>query len=59
MAGFEIAVFEIPDFNLPILTGNNALPVGVQLVGRYQEDDRLIRTSNWLVSMLRKAKENA
>ncbi|HZD91953.1 MAG TPA: amidase [Pseudolabrys sp.] len=37
-----------PAVSLPLLRGNNGLPIGVQLVGRRGEDGRLLRTANWL-----------
>lgn len=42
----------LPCLNLPLLTGSNNLPVGVQLVGGREEDDRLLRTANWLLNAL-------
>ena len=38
----------LPCLNLPVMVGSNGLPIGVQLVGGYEEDDRLLRTANWL-----------
>ncbi|MBL9036120.1 MAG: amidase [Rhodospirillaceae bacterium] len=38
----------VPAISLPLLTGPNGLPVGVQLVGRRGEDARLLRTARWL-----------
>jgi Asp-tRNA(Asn)/Glu-tRNA(Gln) amidotransferase A subunit family amidase len=43
----------LPSVNLPILVGENGLPVGVQLVGAIEEDDRLLRTANWMLNALR------
>ena len=40
----------VPAITVPLLTGPNGLPVGVQLVGRGGEDARLLRTARWLVS---------
>ncbi len=37
-----------PAITLPVLTGPNGLPAGVQLVGRHGDDARLLRTANWL-----------
>ena len=42
----------LPCFNIPLLSGENRLPIGVQLVGKFEEDDRLIRTANWLQKYL-------
>ena len=43
----------LPCVNLPLLTGSNNMPVGVQLVGGLNEDDRLFRTTRWLLEFLR------
>ncbi len=40
----------LPSVNLPLLTLSNGLPLGVQAVGSYQNDARLLRSSQWLVS---------
>jgi len=40
----------LPSVNLPLLTLSNGLPLGVQSVGAYQNDARLLRSSRWLVS---------
>ena len=37
-----------PAITLPLLRGNNGMPIGVQLVGRRGDDVRLLRTANWL-----------
>lgn len=42
----------LPALNLPLLTGANGLPLGVQLVGRRGDDARLLRTARWLVESL-------
>ena len=42
----------LPAVTLPLLTGDEGLPVGVQLVGRYLDDHRLLRTADWLVNAL-------
>ncbi len=42
----------LPAITLPLLTGENGLPLGVQLVGAMGDDARLLRTANWLVSRL-------
>jgi Asp-tRNA(Asn)/Glu-tRNA(Gln) amidotransferase A subunit family amidase len=41
----------VPAISLPLLE-INGLPVGVQLVGAYGDDARLLRTANWLVKHL-------
>jgi Asp-tRNA(Asn)/Glu-tRNA(Gln) amidotransferase A subunit family amidase len=40
----------LPCVNLPLLNLSNGLPLGVQAVGSYQNDARLLRSSRWLVS---------
>ncbi len=41
-----------PAVTLPLLTADNGLPMGVQLVGRRGNDARLLRTASWLVKTL-------
>ncbi|MBI5279454.1 MAG: amidase [Burkholderiales bacterium] len=38
----------MPACNLPLMTGPDGLPLGVQLVGRRHGDARLLRTAAWL-----------
>ncbi len=38
----------MPAVNLPLLAGNNGMPIGVQLVGQHGNDARLLRTARWL-----------
>ncbi len=38
-----------PAVTLPLLSGSNGLPMGVQLVGRRGDDARLLRTARWLI----------
>ena len=38
-----------------MLTGDGDLPIGVQLVARHNEDDRLLRTTRWLLEHLNSA----
>ncbi len=40
----------MPAVSLPLMTGANGLPLGVQIVGRCGDDARLLRTARWLVS---------
>lgn len=40
----------LPSLNLPLITLSNGLPLGIQSVGAYQNDARLLRSSRWLVS---------
>lgn len=42
----------LPTLNLPLLVGKNGLPVGVQLIGAAEEDDRLLRTASWMQDYL-------
>ena len=42
----------VPAISLPLMVGDNGLPLGVQLVGRAGDDARLLRTANWLVETL-------
>jgi Asp-tRNA(Asn)/Glu-tRNA(Gln) amidotransferase A subunit family amidase len=45
----------LPALNLPLLHGENGLPIGVQLVGRRGGDARLLRTARWLVNTVQAA----
>jgi len=40
----------MPALSLPLMQGENGLPLGVQLVGRKNFDARLLRTARWLVA---------
>jgi Asp-tRNA(Asn)/Glu-tRNA(Gln) amidotransferase A subunit family amidase len=42
----------MPAASLPLLSGNNGLPVGVQLVGQRGNDGRLLRTARWLTELV-------
>ncbi len=42
----------LPSLNLPLLVGGHGLPIGVQLIGASEEDDRLLRTANWMLNEL-------
>jgi Asp-tRNA(Asn)/Glu-tRNA(Gln) amidotransferase A subunit family amidase len=42
----------VPAVTLPLLTGADGMPIGVQLVGRFGDDARLLRTARWLVSTI-------
>ncbi len=42
-----------PCVTLPLLQGAEGLPIGVQLIGRYGEDGRLLRTARWLLERCR------
>ena len=39
----------LPSLNLPLLSMENGLPLGVQAVGRLHDDARLLRACRWLV----------
>jgi Asp-tRNA(Asn)/Glu-tRNA(Gln) amidotransferase A subunit family amidase len=45
----------MPALNLPLMRGENGLPIGVQLVGQRGEDARLLRLAKWLVRRLEAA----
>jgi Asp-tRNA(Asn)/Glu-tRNA(Gln) amidotransferase A subunit family amidase len=42
----------LPAISLPLLSGADGLPIGVQLVGRFGDDARVLRTARWLVDTL-------
>ena len=42
----------VPAVTLPLLTGANEMPIGVQLIGPRNNDGRLLRTARWLVRSL-------
>lgn len=42
----------MPALNVPLMKGENGLPLGVQLVGKRGNDARLLRTARWLVSQV-------
>ncbi|HRF07156.1 MAG TPA: amidase [Xanthobacteraceae bacterium] len=42
----------LPAVSLPLLQGENGLPLGVQLVGPMNRDARLLRTAKWLLAHL-------
>ncbi|MFZ9244181.1 MAG: amidase [Burkholderiaceae bacterium] len=39
----------LPSVGLPFLTGGSGLPLGVQAVGAFRQDGRLLRSLKWLV----------
>jgi Asp-tRNA(Asn)/Glu-tRNA(Gln) amidotransferase A subunit family amidase len=41
-----------PALNLPLMRGENGLPLGAQLVGPRHDDARLLRTARWFVARL-------
>jgi Asp-tRNA(Asn)/Glu-tRNA(Gln) amidotransferase A subunit family amidase len=48
-----------PAVTLPLLQGENGLPVGVQLVGRRGNDARLLRTARWLADTIERGGRRA
>jgi len=42
----------VPAVSLPLMEGENGMPVGVQLIGPRGDDARLLRTASWLVNRL-------
>jgi len=38
----------LPSVTLPLLVGDTGLPIGVQVIGAAEKDDRLLRTARWL-----------
>ena len=40
----------LPCLNMPVLMSGNDMPIGVQLVGGREEDDRLLRTGSWMLA---------
>ncbi len=42
----------LPCLTMPLLVGENGLPIGVQLIGAAEEDDRLMRTAHWMLKKL-------
>ena len=42
----------MPAITLPLLVGENNMPIGIQLVGRRGDDARLLRTARWLTRNL-------
>jgi len=42
----------LPTVTLPLLVGDSGLPIGVQLIGSSETDDRLMRTAAWVEKKL-------
>ena len=40
----------MPALSLPLLQGDQGLPLGVQLIGPCNHDARLLRTARWLLA---------
>lgn len=47
----------LPCVTLPFLVGETGLPIGVQLIGSAEEDDRLLRTAAWVQNTLADASD--
>ncbi len=47
----------LPAITQPLLEASNGLPMGVQLVGRRDDDARLLRTARWLSDHLAQGDE--
>jgi Asp-tRNA(Asn)/Glu-tRNA(Gln) amidotransferase A subunit family amidase len=47
----------LPCVSLPLLVGETGLPIGVQLIGPAEKDDRLLRTARWLQKHLAETAE--
>jgi len=45
----------MPALSLPLMRGANGLPLGVQLVGRREDDARLLRTARWLAARVERS----
>lgn len=43
-------ILRVPTISLPTHTGPNGLPVGIQLIGRYRDDKKLLDTARWVLS---------
>jgi Asp-tRNA(Asn)/Glu-tRNA(Gln) amidotransferase A subunit family amidase len=48
----------VPAITLPLLTGSNGMPIGVQLIGRRNYDGRLLRSAEWLSKRLQDEGQN-
>jgi Asp-tRNA(Asn)/Glu-tRNA(Gln) amidotransferase A subunit family amidase len=42
----------MPCISLPLLQSNDAMPIGVQLVGARNGDAKLLRTARWLAAKI-------
>jgi Asp-tRNA(Asn)/Glu-tRNA(Gln) amidotransferase A subunit family amidase len=47
----------LPAISVPLLVGEHGLPVGVQLIGAVEQDDRLLRTTAWVQRALAEEQE--
>jgi Asp-tRNA(Asn)/Glu-tRNA(Gln) amidotransferase A subunit family amidase len=48
----------MPAISLPVLRGENGLPIGVQMVARRGDDARLLRNARWLWNRVNEASES-
>jgi Asp-tRNA(Asn)/Glu-tRNA(Gln) amidotransferase A subunit family amidase len=48
----------LPCLSLPVMSGELGLPMGLQLVGSREGDDRLFRTARWLLHQLEAATDD-
>jgi Asp-tRNA(Asn)/Glu-tRNA(Gln) amidotransferase A subunit family amidase len=46
----------LPCLTMPLLVSENNLPIGVQIIGAQEEDDRVMRTAAWLLQELNSEK---
>ncbi len=49
----------LPCLNMPVLMSENDMPIGVQLVGGREEDDRLLRMGSWMLATLNAVEADA
>lgn len=45
----------LPCVSMPLLVGDTGLPIGVQLIGPAEKDNRLLRTARWLQTQMAEA----
>ncbi|HJU23453.1 MAG TPA: amidase [Casimicrobiaceae bacterium] len=50
-------LLRVPSLTLPGFVGAHGLPIGVQLTGAYQDDDRLLRWAAWVEAEMFRAAE--
>lgn len=50
-------LLHVPSVTLPGFVGAHGLPIGVQMVGAYQDDERLLRWAQWAEAGLERAAE--
>ena len=50
--GATWALCGLPTLCVPLLEGESGMPIGVQLVGSAEQDDRLLRTTRWLLEQV-------